>query len=473
MLVKTLVKAEPLFATKRVRSRRSFADEVVEMAAALGWELMPWQVEVLESGLEVRSTGRFYHHDVVVTVPRQQGKSVLVACVAAWWALKWPGSNIMFLAQTRTAASSRLQGLAVALRAAGVEGVKWYRGVGNEQVRFENGSRILVESPNIHGSHGESFDLVVLDEAWSYEEHVLQGVLPTQTARPNSQLWLISTQGTEDSEVWNRYVVRGRESVSDRGSLLAYTEYAADVAGGDDVLLEEHWARWMPALGFTVEVENMRSAFESMLAPEFRRGYGNVMTATEAELFPAGWWSDTYDPYVKVSGDLVLAFDVNYQPAGGAVVAVFPTDDEGVHVDVLAYESGGDLGWLEAEMKAAVDRYRPVAVACAGGSPVRAVAQVVEAYCEQRAIPFRSLSGQDLGAAAGLLYDGVRARSFSHGDSVALDAAAKRAVVKRSADLWRFDREAMRVDVSALVAASVGVFVAAEFAAKRRVPVIY
>ena len=223
MGVDMTVSAKAKFATPRVKSHSSYGAEVVEFARdVLSLEFMPWQVQVLESALEVKDDGRMVHHDVVVTVSRQQGKSVLVAAVAAWWAQRWPEQQIMFLAQTRAAAAARLEGVARTLTGGGVEGVKWFRGIGNERIEFPNGSRIRVESPNIHGSHGESFDLVILDEAFSYQEYVLQGVLPTQTAKPDSQLWMISTQGDEDSSVFNRYCDRGRNG----DEHLAYFEWS-------------------------------------------------------------------------------------------------------------------------------------------------------------------------------------------------------------------------------------------------------
>jgi len=458
--------AEPRFASKRVPSRATFGGEVGEMAVRLGTPLMPWQREVADVCLEFRANGRAFRHDVVVTVPRQQGKSVLAAAVAAWWAEKWPDQHIMFLAQTRTAAAARLSG--VARRLAGDEGVQWYRGVGNEHVKFGNGSRISVESPNIHGAHGESYDLLILDEAWSYEEHVLQGVLPTQSAKPNSQLWMISTMGTEDSEVWNRYVERGREAVKERDESVGFFEWAADLDAGDDVFDPEQWGRWMPALGYTIEAANILPAIAAMSPGEAMRAFGNVLTATDSELFPVEWWPRALNAYeVRPENGISFAFDLNLDPAGSSIVAAWPTET-GWHVELVERQGGEGSAWLLPKVLGLIRDWRPVSVSTIGGAPVREISGQVKAFCESRGVPFRQLSMQDFAAASQGLYEALRVEELTHGDSESLAVAVGRVRVKEAGDLWRFDRRASRVDVSPLVAAAVALYAGKEAAASKR-----
>ena len=269
--------AKPRFHTKRTKRRKSYDEDVIATAKLLGFNLMPWQREMLGPAMEWRADGRPFHKTVVCTVPRQSGKSVLVAAVAAHWCMTKEDQHVLFLAQTRNAAKNRMQDVAVRLARAGVEGVKFRFGVGNERIEFENtGSVIKVESPTAKSTHGESLDLVVLDEGWALEDWTLQGVLPAMSAKPNSQLWVISTQGTEDSEVWGRYIDAGRESVTDRTSTTAYTEYAANLEAGQDIFNTEHWHEWMPALGITTSIEGILPSLNAMSPGEFMRAYGNV-----------------------------------------------------------------------------------------------------------------------------------------------------------------------------------------------------
>lgn len=465
--------AEPRFATKHRRNRRSYGAEVAKVAEQLGTPLMPWQQRVADVGLEFRAAGPPWYPTSVVTVPRQQGKTVLVAAIATWRAMKWPDQYILFIAQTRTKAADRLSDVALKLTRAGVDGVKVYRGIGNEHIMFSNGSRITIESPNMHAAHGDSIDMAVLDEVWTLGEHVLEGVVPAMSARPNSQMWAISTMGDEDSDTLNRLVAQGREAVTDPRASICFHEWAADVEAGDDVFNPEHWQRWMPALGLTTSTEKLLPNLELLSPGAFQRAYGNVLSSSDQSVFPSEWWAETADPYlIPPPGGLVVSFDVNYDPAGAAIAAAFPTD-AGWHVDVVEYQGGQSVLWLVKTLRDLIANRRPLAVASAGGGPARAVMPEIEGLCKDRLIPFRTLSVQDLGAAAGYFADGLRQRTLSHGISPMLDIAVAGARAKETGDLWRFDRKAMRVDASPLIAASVALFAAQEVRAVERKPALF
>jgi hypothetical protein len=374
----------------------------------------------------------------------------------------------VYVAQTRLDAAARVIDAGDRLVQAGAEDVRVYRGIGNEHLRFENGSRIDVIAPNEHGAHGYSIDLVILDEAWTVQPSVLQGLVPARAARPNSQMWVISTMGTEDSEVLNDLVAKGR----DKTPGLAFFEWSADEAGGDDVFNPEHWGRWMPALGNTVDTSSVEAALTILSPSEFKRAFGNVLTAVDEELFPVEWWEETSDPYQQHGGEVVLAYDVNYNPDGATVAAAFPTE-RGWHVDIVAYEPGESVLWILPELKRLAGSMKVQAVATAGGGPARSIHPEVEGWCDSRLIPFRSMSVQDMGAAAGLFYDGLRTRTLTHGQSEQLDVAVSRARSKNSGDLWRFDKKLTRVDVSPLVASSVALFAAQEVKAQERKPGLF
>lgn len=465
--------AKPLFQTRRNKRRKTFGAEVVDTALLLGYTLMGWQSDLLMPAMEWRRDGRPFHKTIVVTCSRQQGKTVLMAAIAVWRALWKPDQHIVFLAQTRGAASARLFDVATALQRAGVPGVKWYRGVGNEHVQFSNGSRIDVESPNIHGGHGASYHLIILDEAFSLQDHTLQGLLPTQTALRDSQLVVVSTMGTEDSAVWNRYVDLGRASVKDRTSTIAYTEYAADLDAGDDVFNPEHWSRWMPALGQTVEVASIMPSMDSMSPGEFMRAFGNVVTSSDSDLFPPEWWPRSLNAFqARPDKGLVFGFDVSFDPAGASIAAAWPTE-HGWHTELVERQAGGDSLWMAQRMKSLVIQHRPLGVVTAGGGPARSIAEQVKALCTTYAVPFRQLAVQDMAASHQLFYDLLRSETLTHGDSTSLAEAVARVRVRDAGDQWRFDRRATRVDCSPLFAAAAALFAGQEYQATKPKYAIY
>jgi hypothetical protein len=65
-------------ATTRIVPRGRGDDSAVTLAAHLGWDLFPWQREVLTLSANVKPNGRWATFENVVIAPRQQGKSFVV-----------------------------------------------------------------------------------------------------------------------------------------------------------------------------------------------------------------------------------------------------------------------------------------------------------------------------------------------------------------------------------------------------------
>ena len=66
----------PRFATRR-RDRPSFGWRLAKVAEMLGQPFMPWQRLVADVGCELAPDGGPAYREVVVTVPRQSGKTSL------------------------------------------------------------------------------------------------------------------------------------------------------------------------------------------------------------------------------------------------------------------------------------------------------------------------------------------------------------------------------------------------------------
>src|SRR4051794_33509586 len=101
-----IMSAAPLHATQRRPECPSAAPDVFAVAEALGVNLLPWQREVLDVALE-QVDDRLAWRNVVVSTPRQQGKSTLMYVLIMWRLLSMPDQTILFGAQSRMAARGR------------------------------------------------------------------------------------------------------------------------------------------------------------------------------------------------------------------------------------------------------------------------------------------------------------------------------------------------------------------------------
>jgi Phage terminase-like protein, large subunit len=93
--------APPRYATTRDVSRPTIGPATARIAALLGYNLLPWQRLVADVAGEVDpATGRMAYEMVLVTVPRQSGKSTLVRALGVQAALA-EGGRAWYSAQTR------------------------------------------------------------------------------------------------------------------------------------------------------------------------------------------------------------------------------------------------------------------------------------------------------------------------------------------------------------------------------------
>jgi phage terminase large subunit-like protein len=275
----------PRWATPRT-SRRTLAPQVVNTARELGLPLLPWQRQVLAVALE-RSGRRPAYRDVLVSVPRQSGKSSMALALIIWRLLQAPDQLVLYSAQNRVAARRKLLHTwwPRIARSPLADRFSLFRGFGNEMLSADNGSRLELLSATESAGHGETTDLVVIDEAWVHvDSAVEQSVRPTMSTRGDAQMWILSTAGTARSVWWRGKLDTGRTSaelgVTSGACLL---EWAA--APDDDPTDEAVWWASMPALGRLSDVVTIRADLANMAAAEFRRAYLNQWPDEAAD----GW----------------------------------------------------------------------------------------------------------------------------------------------------------------------------------------
>jgi phage terminase large subunit-like protein len=241
----------------------------------LGYDLMEWQHLINSIATEQTPEGRFAYRQVVLEVMRQQGKTVDLLPMMLARALRRPGTQISYTAQTRLDARHRLLDVWWPM----VEGSKLRqlidvrRGSGSEAYLFKNGSMLGLVSGTQTSGHGDSLDLGVIDEAWAQEDdHLEQAMRPAMMTR-DAQLWVVSAAGTERSAYFKAKVEDGRAraemGVTTDGCYIGYS-FADDEDPADPVT----WRRRMPALGITVTEDVVRADYELMSESEFRRAYG-------------------------------------------------------------------------------------------------------------------------------------------------------------------------------------------------------
>lgn len=154
---------------------------------------------------------------VVVSVPRQTGKTTLLRAVGAHSCLVC-GRDVFYTAQTGKDARERWLDLVKILRVndALADRVKIGLRGGSEQVVFtDTGAAFRVFAPTPESLHGYTPPKVMIDEAFAQTgmsgELLMGAIGPAQITIRDRQIWIVSTAGTAESTFLHDWIDRGVE----------------------------------------------------------------------------------------------------------------------------------------------------------------------------------------------------------------------------------------------------------------------
>lgn len=449
----------PRWATPRSPERKTLGAAAARIAAELGTPFMPWQRQVADVALEIdRATGKLAYREVVLTVPRQSGKTTLVLSKVFTRALSAPRQNIRYTAQTGADARKKLVDDWLPM----VESSAFHkRGLfttrltnGHEALKFKNGSHVGLVATTKKTGHGGTIDDATLDEAFAQPDgRIEQALKPAMITRPQPQFWVISTAGTPDESPYLLDKVETGREIAAAGmtSGVCYFEWSPEEDA--DPADESTWWSCMPALGITQPIEAVRADFASMALNEFERAYLNRWKAGSSEpVIPVAAWIELTDRDSAAVGAPCLAFDVTPDRASSAIAAAGKRADGKFHVDVL--EMGRGTGWVAETLADLVKKLKPVAVICDPAGPAGSLLSDIAAL-KVEVLP---VNAKEHAQACGMIFDAVEQQQLHHLGRPELTTAIDGAVKRPLTDAWAWSRKNSAVDISPLVAVTLALW---------------
>jgi hypothetical protein len=433
---------------------------------------MPWQQYVADvAGEYDPDTGIPYYRQVGVTVPRQQGKTMLALCIQLNRCLsnRWAHpQRSAFTAQTGKAARDKwleeifplmrdneaMRRLIARRRSDNQLAIN--EGMANESVRFVTQSLIKLLSTSAGSGHGGTFHQAVMDEIWhDQDERREQSLRPNMLTVEDAQLLWCSTAGTQASTLLNRKVATGRRvATEDPGTGYAYFEWSAP-DGWDPDDLDAYYS-FMPALcpdppcrcsddwRHTVTMAVLQSERLDMDPWEYRRAYGNKPPQNSDMVWELGVWQRVCDKQAKPEGDVRFGLAVAEDRASAAIVAF-----DGTTFELVKHDQG--VGWVVERCNELVAAHRGASIGIVTTSPAGNFIEKVDKVAE--------VSGTHELWACSTLYDRVRAGDVMfRADTKSTDpftAAVEGVVKKQVGDRFCWSLKHSTSDVTPLVAATV------------------
>lgn len=415
---------------------------------------MPWQQQVLDVATEYTGTyddPQFAYREIIFGTPRQSGKSTLALVKMLQRVMRFNRQSLIYTMQSGTEARRKLMddflpSIQESTFDAALTNVR--RTNGREMLQFRSGSRIENIATQRSSGHGRIIDEAWLDEAMhDVDDRREQAVEPAMVTRPNAQMIVTSTAGTDESLYWRRKVDLGRKMADDKVTEgVCYFEWSfpEDVDPYD----EDVWWRHMPALGRTQSIGAVRHAAQTMLEDEFRRAFGNMWTRTDERVINWASWVECRDPHSTQAGDLFMAVDVNADRTAAAIVVASQGHDDRIDIELIEHRDG--LRWVTERVYELVVKHNAVRLLVDGSGPIGSLIPEFE----RAGLPLDIVKAGDMPRAAGAFYDHILGRRLRVRPSDPLDQAVAGAVKRIRGDAFTWARQSMKGDISPLVAAT-------------------
>lgn len=332
---------------------KTLGDEAIKLYSTSQREAFDWQQNLLNAILATNEQGEWVHTKFGFSVPRQNGKNEVIAA-REWHGLR-SGEKIIHTAHRTTTSAAAFNRLLTLLEAAGLEeGTDFskIKAIGREQIKLADGGSIDFRTRTSTGGLGESFDLLVIDEAQEYTDDQESALKYTIAASPNPQTILLGTPptpysgGTVFAKLRNKTLEGATE---DTGWAEWSVEEQSDVR---DVDL---WYETNPSLGLKLSERTIRSEVGDddidfniqRLGLWIRYNQKSAISAKE-------WAALKVDTVPKLKGKLFVGVKYGHDGVNVAVSIAVKTEDDNIFVEALDCQSvRNGNAWIIAFLKQA------------------------------------------------------------------------------------------------------------------------
>lgn len=357
--------------TARVPKLGSLGSEIADLADLAGIPLDPWQKWIMEQACMMREetfwnpyTSRDEHlwaaFEIMIEVSRQNGKSLLAEArqlaglflfgerLIIHSAHKFDTSketfeHVLQLIQECPDLDRKLVRVVHGHGEEGIE-VRARKGAPTQRLTFRT------RGGTSGGGRGFSSDCLFLDEAMFLTGAQTASLIPTLSARPNPQVWLLGSAGNKDSVGFGR--TRRRVLRRDEEFLFGAlweaelcTEFCPrGCTKHDDPADPNTWLKVNPGTGIRLRIDRIRAEYKAMQADFDPREFAmERLGVGDWPVEEGGWLIIGEDEWMRrkqmdsaIAGPFALAVSVSHDCKHTAIAAVGANAAGLVHGEITA-----------------------------------------------------------------------------------------------------------------------------------------
>jgi hypothetical protein len=423
-----------------------------QVCQRLGIVFDPWQRDLNRCILAKTRTGLYAADTVLLSIPRQVGKTFDVGGVVFADSVINAGTTTVWTAHRFKVARESFNEMRAwaksPLLAPHIDYDDITTAAGNECIPFRNGSRIMFAARERGAVRGfTKVRRLVLDEGQILTEQALADLVPTMNQAVNPQLILMCTppKPTDPGEVVNR--LRAEALGGDSEGVL-YVELSAPRDSAPDD--RSAWRKANPSYPKRTPARAILRMRKLLTPSDFCREALGIWDTAEGRKIDPAQWADRADPASQITGPVALAFavapDASSWP-GATAIAVGGRRADGLgHGELTEPVRHGTAGLVDRLVTLA-EAHDPCVLAM---NPVGAAGAFVKELNERgfavvapgKELPpgkrwrLQMTGPREFAQACGALADDVRNGQWRHLGQGPLDDAMEGARTRPLAEAW-------------------------------------
>lgn len=323
---------------------------IVQKAAELGIEFDEWQNGIGRIALGKRADGMYAATvgGIVLSIPRQVGKTFLVGMIVIVLCLLNPGLTVLWTAHHgRTTDKTFGTLLALTRRRKFAPHMLAPRMAnGQQELRFRNGSRIMFGAREQGFGRGfDKVDVEVFDEAQILTSRALDDMVPATNQSQQAAGALLFYMGTppKPTDPSDEFTARRAAALAGKSDDMVYVEFSADTDADPEDRLQ--WAKANPSYPVRTSMTAMRRMRANLTddASFLREGLGVWGLLNSDMPISLAAWRSCYNPLSVITKPTVLAADISPDRSMAAIAVAGPNPAGVPQVEITGAD--GELDW--------------------------------------------------------------------------------------------------------------------------------
>lgn len=430
-----------------------------------GYELEPWQIELLRAALELypaghTRAGQLRFLTVVISLARQNGKTEIAAALGLWALLVKKAALVVGLATSAEQARLIYDRTMGAIK--GTPQLKrMFRALTETRgIRTLTGGKYEIKAAKSDALQGLPLDLGLVDELHILAATLWEDLVNGLGGRPNCLVVGVTTAGDDNSALLLHLYELGEAAIAaGDAARMGFFVWEAPESRipDDDELLGRYLAHANPGVASgRVDLENTIAAVRGTKHPNDAIRYRlNRFVSSVSVFISAETWArcTTADQFPEgVAPIFVIDRTPEWQYA--SVTAAGKRPDGRIYLDLVASLVHPTLEKL-AELCVELNRHAPATFVVDGYS-----LKDLGAELERRGLPVTTATRADNLNGSALFYSKVQQRLIAHPGHPLLSMQIPRAVRKNVDDGFRLSRKDSAIEIDAAIGHVLGTYFA-------------